>query len=755
MRALFPLFVVAALVCPPSSTAAAPPILVRVEVADRSEIPMIGRILNLDERTRDTVLYGWGSLKDIEAVEKLGFVVEPVAPEPKDLEALTMCPEPFQPPYPWNCYPTWPQFETMMQHYATTYPSIARLVNLGMSGQGDHELWALKISDNPDAEEDEPEILYTGTMHGDELVCYGTTVHLIDHILSGYGSDPQVTRLVDETVLWINPLSNPDGTFGGGDQTVAGAGRYLPASGVDANRSFPDPSVPEDPTAPGWPAEVQHMIDVAASEHFTLAANCHSGAEVFNYPWDVWSVRPVDNDWWIAAGIAFASSAQAASPAGYFTMCPGSCPFPGVTNGWDWYTTSGNRQDFMNWYHGCREVTLELADAKDLDAGLLDDHFDYTRVSFLDFFDRALTGIRGVVTDAVTGQPVAGEIRVLGHDIEAQRSWVATDPEVGDYHRLIEAGTWDLEISAPGYATASAAGIVVLAGADATVVDVALAPLPRYTVTGIVTDTATGSPIAGAEVSLVGAGFAPATTAASGAYTIPDVWEGDYTFRVEATGYGVVETERTVGPGSTVHDFALAPAVTLLDHDLELSDGGFTPSAGWAWGSDAVAGAHSGTKVWGTVLGGSYANNVQWTLSAPPLAIPAADGAELRFWQWYQIEDGYDGGNLKISVDGGAFTLLTPAPAYNDPTITAFGNTPGYTGSAGWHEVTVDLTAYDGHTVVIRWTLGTDSSQVERGWYLDDLSVIAWGGSVEPPLFGDGFETGTTSAWSAVVGAPR
>ncbi len=45
-------------------------------------------------------------------------------------------------------------------------------------------------------------------------------------------------------------------------------------------------------------------------------------------------------------------------------MCPGSCPYPGVTNGYDWYTTSGNRQDFMNWYHGCREVTLELAEAK-------------------------------------------------------------------------------------------------------------------------------------------------------------------------------------------------------------------------------------------------------------------------------------------------------------------------------------------------------------------------------------------------------
>jgi hypothetical protein len=733
-------------------TAAERPILVRVEVADPAEVRVVGEILDLDERTRGTVLFGWGTAKDIEAVEKLGFLVEVVPPEPENTEALTMCPEPFAPPFPWNCYPTWTQFETLMNHYADTYPSIARLVNLGMSGQGDHELWALKISDSPDVEEDEPEVLYTGTMHGDELVCYGTTLQLIDHVLASYGSDPQITRLVDETVLWINPLSNPDGTFAGGDTNVSGASRGLPASGyADPNRSFPDPSVPEDPTSPGWPAEVQRMIDLAKTEHFTVSANCHAGAEVFNYPWDVWSVRSPDDDWWIAAGIDYASSAQSASPGGYFTMCPGGCPFPGVTNGYDWYTTSGNRQDFMNWYHGCREVTLELADAKALDVNQLEAHFDYNRQALLDYFDLALTGIRGVATDAVSGQPVAAEIRVVGHDIEAQRSWVTTDPDVGDYHRPIEAGTWDLAVSAPGYEPATAGGVVVTAGADATVRDFALNPLPRYTVTGIVTDAATAAAVPGATVTLVGTALDPATTNAAGAYAIADVWEGTYTFRVEAPGYGVVTTDLPVGPGSTTHDFALTVVVTLFNTDFEASDGGFDPSAGWAWGTDSVPGATSGTKVWGTVLGGNYSNSVQWTLDSPSFAVPEGADAELRFHQWYDIESGYDGGNIKVSAGGGAFNRVTPTPDYNDQTITAFGDTPGYTGNAGWHEVVVDLSPYAGQSVVIRWTLGTDGSLTERGWYLDDVAVTAWGGAVEPPLFADGFESGDTTGWSAVA----
>ena len=751
MRFLAAGFVLVAILFSFSATSAEGPILVRVEVGDRAEMHEVGEILNLDEKTRGTTLYAWGTVKEIEAVEKLGYVVEVVPPETRDPDALTMCSEPFAAPFPFDCYPTWTQFETMLNYYAATYPGIVRMVNLGMSGEGDHELWAVKISDNPDVEENEPEVLYTGTMHGDELVCYGTTVHLIDHILANYGSDSQITRLVNETVLWFNPLSNPDGTFGGGDSTVSGAGRYLPASGVDPNRSFPDPSVPEDPTSGGWPTEVQAMIDFATAEHLTLAANCHGGAELFNYPWDMWTVRTPDDAWWIAAGIAYATSAQSASPAGYFTDNGSGFDMPGVTNGANWYVTHGNRQDFMNWYHGCREVTLELSGDKLLDAHLLDGHFEYNRQSLLDFFDLALTGIRGMVTDAITSAPVAAEIRIPSHDVESHQSWVSTDSDVGDYHRLIEAGTYDLLFSAPGYESATVNGVVVTAGSDATVQDVALTPLPRYTVTGIVTDAATAAAVPGATVSLFGTAIAPAITGSTGGYSIADVWEGTYTFRVEAPGYGVVETDLAVGPGNTTHDFSLNAVVTFFAADFETGDGGLTASAGWAWGSDTTAGAHSPSKVWGTVLGGNYSNSVQWTLTTRSIILPAADGAELRFWQWYAIENGYDGGNIKVAVDGGSFNLVTPVPDYNDQTITAFGNTPGFTGIAGWHEVVVDLTPFAGHSVKIRWTLGTDSSEIRRGWYLDDMTLIAWGGDVQPPLFGDGFESGDTSGWSAVT----
>ncbi len=77
------------------------------------------------------------------------------------------------------------------------------------------------------------------------------------------------------------------------------------------------------------------------------------------------------------------------------------------------------------------------------------------------------------------------------------------------------------------------------------------------------------------------------------------------------------------------------------------------------------------------------------------------------------------------------FNLATPVPDYNDQTITALATLPVYTGSAGWHEVSVDLTPYARQSVVVRWTLGTDSQSDPRGWYLDDVTITAWGGRWE------------------------
>lgn len=738
-----------------SAVGAAEPLrLVHVQVADRAEQDRVGEIINLEELTRGFDLYGWATPDELEELGRQGYSFE-VVPEEKDVRALTMCTDsggpPFEPPFPWDCYPTYGQFLDMMDYWATAYPSIVRKVNLGASTSGAHDLWTLKISDNPDTEEDEPEIFYTATMHGDELVCYPTTLHLIDHILQNYGSDPQITALVNGAELWVNPMANPDGTFNGTDTSVASSTRYIPGAGVDPNRNFPDPAEGDHPDGSAWATETLAMMAFADARSLVLSANCHSGAEVVNYPWDTWSARHADDACYQTVSHVYADSAQAASPSGYMSGFD-----DGITNGYDWYRITGGRQDYMNFVHGCREVTLELSDEKWLDAGLLDDHFDYNRDALLGYFDQAFDGIRGIVTDAVSGDPVAATVKVVGHDIVDQQTWVFTDPDVGDYHRMIETGTWDLEFTADGYETTTATGIVVTHDAS-TRRDVQMTALASYSISGVVTDASTGLPISGALAELTDTSLDAVMTNGSGAYTIAGVWEGVHTLDVTAAGYGAYEEQITVGAASTVFDVELAPVQTAFDEDFEADDGGFTAAGSWQWGTDAVAGAASGAKVWGTVIGNVYgANNADWTLDSPEIVLANdLNSALLEFAHWFEMEDGYDGGQVLVSVDGGAFSLVTPVDGYTDQSVSGLGSQPGFTGgSSGWTTATVDLGPNVGHTVVVRWRFGTDYSENQyQGWYIDDVQVLTTGGTPPPPpFFADGFESGETSGWSETIG---
>jgi murein tripeptide amidase MpaA len=130
----------------------------------------------------------------------------------------------------------------MMQYFAATYPGICRVDTFGTSAGG-RLLLALNISDQVDADEPEPDFLYTAAIHGDELVGIVLLLRLAHTLLEGYGQDVEVDRLVEGLSIWINPLSNPDGTYEA-DQglSMKGAQRFN-LEGVDLNRDFPDPGL--------------------------------------------------------------------------------------------------------------------------------------------------------------------------------------------------------------------------------------------------------------------------------------------------------------------------------------------------------------------------------------------------------------------------------------------------------------------------------------------------------------------------------
>ncbi len=73
------------------------------------------------------------------------------------------------------------------------------------------QIWALKISDNVTADEGEPEVVFVGNHHAREWISVEIPLGIAHHLLENYSRDPAIRELVDNKVIWVIPMLNPDG----------------------------------------------------------------------------------------------------------------------------------------------------------------------------------------------------------------------------------------------------------------------------------------------------------------------------------------------------------------------------------------------------------------------------------------------------------------------------------------------------------------------------------------------------------------
>jgi hypothetical protein len=114
------------------------------------------------------------------------------------------------------------------------------------------------------------------------------------------------------------------------------------------------------------------------------------------------------------------------------------------------------------------------------------------------------------------------------------------------------------------------------------------------------------------------------------------------------------------------------------------------------------------------------------------------DTATLRFRTWYEIEDGWDYGYVAVSTDDGeTWTALAGNETTTyDPVQGAYG--PGYTGeSGGWVPEEVDLSAYAGEEILLRFEYVTDDATNQTGLAIDDIEIKEIGYSDDASDDGD------------------
>ena len=192
------------------------------------------------------------------------------------------------------------------------YPNlITEKDSIGSSLQG-RTIWAVKISDNPDVDENEPQVFYNALIHAREPEGMMAVIYFMYYLLENYGTNPEVTYLVDNREFYFVPVINPDGYVYNQQISPNGGGMWRKnrrnSTGVDLARNFgymwgydnigSSPITNYDDyrgSGPFSEPESQTIRDFILSKNFKVIHNFHAYWNVMFTPWGYNMLQTTDS----------------------------------------------------------------------------------------------------------------------------------------------------------------------------------------------------------------------------------------------------------------------------------------------------------------------------------------------------------------------------------------------------------------------------------------------------------------------------
>ena len=370
-----------------------------------------------------------------------------------------------------------------LQQIAADYPEITSLTSLGNSTCYDYylegnnnysdfqyQIWCLKLSDNPQENEDEPNIFYAAEIHAREPISLEVDMYILNYLVSNYGISDSVTNWIDNTQIWFIPLMNPDGhklvTEGWHtmhrknmrDNDGDGFPDYSTVDGVDLNRNFgyvwgsngasdnSSSSIYHGPNA--WSEqEIVYVRDLIYAHKFYAGITYHSYGEDVLYPLGhLPGACSLDHEIMDDLATEMANSIPKIGGSGYYT------PMQAVDFG---YTCQGTMGDWGYAEQRIFAFTIELATTFIPPASQVEQICEDNLEAALIMLDRIN---RSVVTGNVTDEndnPIIAEIIVPEIDsVEGMTEVepVRSDSTFGRYYRLLLPGEYTFRFHKEGYA---------------------------------------------------------------------------------------------------------------------------------------------------------------------------------------------------------------------------------------------------------------------------------------------------------------
>ena len=229
-----------------------------------------------------------------------------------NLSSCKTCPQ-FQTPSNFNLgsmggFFTYQEMINNLDSMAAKFPQLIsqrQIIDTTHTLNGNQLFW-LKISDNPNSNETEPQILYTSLHHAREAESLSQLIFYMWYLLENYYNNDEIRHLIDNTEMYFIPCINPDGYIYNETTNPNGGGMWRKnrrdngdgSFGVDLNRNYgdhwgyDDNGSSPDPTSDTYrgtagfsEVETQLVRDFCNSHQFKLALNNHTYSNLLIYPW--------------------------------------------------------------------------------------------------------------------------------------------------------------------------------------------------------------------------------------------------------------------------------------------------------------------------------------------------------------------------------------------------------------------------------------------------------------------------------------
>lgn len=567
-------------------------------------------------------------------------------------------------------------YDEMLQELdsmALLYPTLVsakQYIDTTKSIEGRY-LYYVKISDNPNIDESEPEVFYNAMTHAREPASMMQQIFYMWYLLENYNSNPFIQSLVNSTEMYFAPCVNPDGYIYNETSSPSGGGMWRKnrrnngdgTYGIDLNRNYgymwgydntgSSPNTSSDTyrgTAAFSEPETQAVRNFVIGRDFKIALNCHTYSNVLIYPWGYEDMLTPDSLVYMAFG-------EFMTRDNHYQY--------GTCNQTINYNSNGGADD---WMYGDQVAkgkifgfTPEIGTGSD---------------GFWPDLDRIIPLCQDNIVQNLSAAMLAGPYAVCND---------ASSQLVSNINNFAKFSVKRLGIT------------------DSATYTISLIPLSQNILS-------TGDAVEINNLDIL------TSVIDSISYKLnTSVKFGDAIVYILSIDNGLYTTADTISKIYGVeHQIFFDPCDSLNN---------WTTSTGWNTTTQQYVSAPSSIT---DSPGGNYSSNTNTSITlSNAVNLTGIPAATLSFYAKWDIEKSWDYTQVKISTNngtswiplGGNYTVIGGSNQPNEPLYDGTQNS--------WIQEEINLNSYANQQIKLRFTLESDGSQERDGFYFDDVLISA------------------------------